>query len=837
MKIRFGGQLVILILLFFPLLLTYGPLLGNHTVSFAAIQGGDPTRGIDSLPVLDPSAGSHQDEPWTFFIGSAWSHGDIPLINQNNGLGAPLLASLQSGALYPGNLLLIFLPRTSSQFFDLFSVAHVVLLAWGLYTLARRFTDECWIAALVAGSFAASLAVTYHLNMVHFRAFVWGPWIAVALIDLIRSPGRNFPAALLAAFATFCCFSAGNPQEAILDLSAAGLVAIVVLLRDSLWTRWWVIALAGLCCLLIGSATMMPYLTGIQLGDLWSVADPNRSCRTIRPTMLLDMIVPRGTGYAGSVWHTGSGFFELQFAWPATWLLGLIGVFFTIVRKPRSTLWVSVLVAIFVLFICKLAGWGPWDWISQIPILNGIRFTKYTFWTVLVLAPVVTIGITAVQERCREDRTTVTFFSIAILAVFAAAFLGYLVDRAWQPRFDTAAVHLAAAIALASICAATTLPWILGHQWRTPLLLGWTLAVAIAMRPAGFQRELPYEALRQTKPPHELAPASLSDNNWDRGIHRSSPAFFVENPSTLATLTIGDRLHFASGQTRTIQRLSGDQVWLEGSETLDPTVDGYPHPIVIDPLAAKRYEEIAAQLSQPWPRVVDANITPNTNLIIGYVSPWVFDPVMNRRYRNFITREFATFSPSFDTHPSTSYQFSRRQIDVLRMLGVGLILGHPLETNNFYQSLGPTRYQCKQGLMPEACVVPESLVPTLETLFTAGQFGEFTDTILAHCQPCEVARPSANALGIVVPPGPEPRRLIVNRVFMNGWSTSGGSVCSTADFWLSASVPLTGGNVTFHYWPPGLTMGLLLALGGTIGLAFIVAIDRRSSRPGDACPG
>jgi hypothetical protein len=32
-------------------------------------------------------------------------------------------------------------------------------------------------------------------------------------------------------------------------------------------------------------------------------------------------------------------------------------------------------------------------------------------------------------------------------------------------------------------------------------------------------------------------------------------------------------------------------------------------------------------------------------------------------------------------------------------------------------------------------------------------------------------------------------------------------------------------------------MGLLLALGGTIGLAFIVAIDRRSSRPGDACPG
>ena len=833
---RQNHWLITALLLLLPLLITYEAVLRDHTISYISGGGGVPTRGINSLPLLDPSAGSHQDEPWSYLIGSSWAKGEIPLINQANGLGAPLLASLQSGALYPGNLLLMMLPKSSAQFFDWFSVAHVVLLAFGLYYLARRFTEESWVAALIAGSLAASLATVYNINMVHFRAFAWAPWMAVGLIDLLRRPGINRGSIGLFLIACFCSFAAGNPQESILDLAAVIMVVILVMYKDATWRHWWVLAAVIGVGLLIASITMLPYLIGIANSDLWSVADPGRSGVTIHFAQLLEKIVPRGSGYAGDIWFYGINVDTLQFALPVIWLLGLVGWSYAFIRQPRQLKWTLPLALTLVVFAAKLVGIGPWGWISSIPVFNGIRFTKYTLWTVLIFLPLVVIGIDCIQSRCREHSPLAMPFTLAIFLIFVVAFAGYLVDFKWQPDLKSGGTRLAVAMALVSMAAGVTLPLLMTRRHRTILVLLWAVGLAVLLRPAGFHREIPYESMRYHTPPTQLVPADLSDQNWDRGVHRGKPGFFVSNPSTVSHLVVGDPVNLPTGQTRTIQRVSGDQVWLDGAELLNPVTDGYPHPIALDPTVNRRFQDLAQMMVAPWPRVADAGVTPNTNLILGNTSPWVFDPVMNRRYRDLVTREFATFNPGFDTHPATPYPLTPKQVDVMRMLGVGLILGHSLPGNPYYRALGPATHKIHRGLLPEAIVIPESLVPELEALFLAKRYGAFVDRILSEGQACAVERPGPNELTVVVPPGAGQRRVLVNRVFMGGWSSASG-VLPVADFWLAATVDSEGGGqLAFRYWPPGLTLGLLLAGAGLAGLLVLIMFDRHRAKKVLACP-
>jgi hypothetical protein len=83
--------------------------------------------------------------------------------------------------------------------------------------------------------------------------------------------------------------------------------------------------------------------------------------------------------------------------------------------------------------------------------------------------------------------------------------------------------------------------------------------------------------------PARLRPSSLCDANWTNGVwtqHASAAAFFVSDASLLRRIAPGDRLRFARSGERTIQRIDGDQVWLEGP-SLDPHGDGYPHAVEV----------------------------------------------------------------------------------------------------------------------------------------------------------------------------------------------------------------------------------------------------------------
>jgi hypothetical protein len=83
-------------------------------------------------------------------------------------------------------------------------------------------------------------------------------------------------------------------------------------------------------------------------------------------------------------------------------------------------------------------------------------------------------------------------------------------------------------------------------------------------------------------PLSRLRASSFCDSNWKHGVwvQDQRAAFFVPDGTDLAGLQSGGRLRFASGSERVIERVQGDQVWLEGPP-LDPFRDGYPQPIAI----------------------------------------------------------------------------------------------------------------------------------------------------------------------------------------------------------------------------------------------------------------
>src|SRR3954452_17367226 len=85
-----------------PLLVFWPVLFGGYTFSHNvdAIDRSSGYAGFHNpLTVMDPAA-NLLDEPSLVLIARSLAHGRIPLLNMQNGLGAPMVESLLTGTLY-----------------------------------------------------------------------------------------------------------------------------------------------------------------------------------------------------------------------------------------------------------------------------------------------------------------------------------------------------------------------------------------------------------------------------------------------------------------------------------------------------------------------------------------------------------------------------------------------------------------------------------------------------------------------------------------------------------------------------------------------------------------
>jgi len=197
-----------------PVLVYYRVLFDKRTIGrhvFATDSRVAENYAAVSWPVTDDVASAYQDEMWLQFIRASLLSGELPIINLQNALGAPFLESLQPGAMYVLNPVLLLFNPTRPKTFDYFCLLHVYILLIGLFRLFRLHArDE--IAAAIAILIAFG-GVTYaNINLVHYRGFVWLPWMMGFATQIAHGDLRRRNRFFLFA-ALLCGITAGNIQD------------------------------------------------------------------------------------------------------------------------------------------------------------------------------------------------------------------------------------------------------------------------------------------------------------------------------------------------------------------------------------------------------------------------------------------------------------------------------------------------------------------------------------------------------------------------------------------------------------------------------------------------
>ncbi len=159
--------------------------------------------------------------------------GQLPLWNPYLFMGAPFLANSQAGVFYPLNWPLIFFGAPVAVKISL--VVHIIIAAWGAYTLAwRAFSLEPLPAFLAASVFAFGgylSAQVEHVNQL--QGLAWLPFAVLSTLCITQADSsirnRILYCSLLALFIALQ-LTAGHTQTAFITLVACLLVATYQLL-------------------------------------------------------------------------------------------------------------------------------------------------------------------------------------------------------------------------------------------------------------------------------------------------------------------------------------------------------------------------------------------------------------------------------------------------------------------------------------------------------------------------------------------------------------------------------------------------------------------------------
>jgi hypothetical protein len=301
-------------------LVVFHPIVVSHfTLSRAnpSIGPGRPYGGSDTIPMLDPGAAASQDESWLVLVRRLLAEGEPPLVNMHNGLGAPLLESLQPGAFYLGNPLLFLFDPRSPTLFDGFSLLHASLFLVGLFVLARLYARPS-IACAVALAVGLTGVTYQHIDMVHYRSLAWLPLALAAAVRMARGTGGRGTLVLF-VIAHVAALTAGALQEVFVSSVAIGCVFALELAaapapRPARLARLASMALAAASSSLVGLVSIVPYLEARRLGDLFTAAAPGRSTQGLAPDGLPTLLVPHVNGFWPYMMHEGFGTWITDFS-------------------------------------------------------------------------------------------------------------------------------------------------------------------------------------------------------------------------------------------------------------------------------------------------------------------------------------------------------------------------------------------------------------------------------------------------------------------------------------------------------------------------------------------
>lgn len=390
-------------------------------------------HGDTSLALRDPAAGANQDEPWLVLIRRSLGEGRLPLVNMSNGLGAPIIETLQPGVFYLLNPVLLLFSPTTPRMFDAFALLHVILLVSGLYLLLRLYaskTSSLAVAILVG----LSGIVTLNVNMVHFRCHAWLPLVLYGTVRMARGDKSRLPFFVFVTAHT-AQITSGALQEAFIE---SLLVAAVFLIElgttpqgeQSRPKRLARMALAATCSVLISAVSVLPYLFTRETGDIVTASSPDRSIAHGSTAELASIVFPGAIGLYPHFFVYSVRWWLPDFSTLAVFLVVAGAVAVLMARAPVAggRAKYAAFVAVLAIGVAKLAGMPVFDVLQHIPFVCEVLFVKYHLWIYALCAILAATALDAIFTMDAANRRLSVLFALLLLVCAG----GWLVHTTWK---------------------------------------------------------------------------------------------------------------------------------------------------------------------------------------------------------------------------------------------------------------------------------------------------------------------------------------------------------------------------------------------------------------------
>lgn len=358
-----------------------------------------PTRVYDFFTYYRPNAE---------YAFTRLSEGEMPLWNPNQGLGAPFLATLQTGVLYPPNWLHMALPPQPA--FAWLAGFHLGLATLLAGMLARR------LGAGTIGSVAAGLLYASSLQLWSstftpptLYTAAWAPGVLLAIESAIAKPGAGRAATLACVLALQILV--GWPYAVVMTAIAGLLLGGSSLALVVRRTRRF------------PAAALLTIAIGVGAGGLLAAPQLLPSIELMRQSTRAPGTLDESTAGLQGDMHD-PGVFASSFAKQgisggipglATPVLALAAVLFAGLGRARAAVLLGI--AALALAISFPNHTPLYDWVRRLPLLGDFRFPfRYRLLSTLALAVAAGIGISRLEERWGR-RGMAAAALVAVLAV------------------------------------------------------------------------------------------------------------------------------------------------------------------------------------------------------------------------------------------------------------------------------------------------------------------------------------------------------------------------------------------------------------------------------------
>ncbi|MGD0252704.1 MAG: hypothetical protein ABSC01_08400 [Verrucomicrobiota bacterium] len=375
--------------------------------------------------------------PLACFQQQCFQHGELPLWNPYNNCGVPFLAQWNTMPLYPPSLIYLLLPLTWSLSF--FCLLHLWFAGFGMFFLARRWTNNSFAAAFAGVAFSFN-GLTLNLLMwpSHMATLSWMPWVVLAVELAWRGGGQKI---ILAALVGAMQMLAGGPE----------IILLTWVLLLALWIQQFIRAesprspmcrrflLVVLLVMALTAAQLLPFL------DLSAHSQRSVGYADTRWSMpgwgWVNFLVPMAFGRA---WTEGV-FFQYGQSWTSSYYLGIGTLWLALlalwtVRERR----VWLLGGATILALIFAFGENTFVYPALRKIVPQLSFVTYPIKYVTLVAFLTPLlaafAIARLQSLQSEEKTNFKKRLIFIGAILFALIAGILF-WAWRFPFSTDDVH------------------------------------------------------------------------------------------------------------------------------------------------------------------------------------------------------------------------------------------------------------------------------------------------------------------------------------------------------------------------------------------------------------